>query len=105
MVGSLYFFYALGLWPISVLMLAVYLPTFFDRSQFKKGRPWHGFRQSALWRLTSRYIGIEVVRTKRLEAGKQYMFGVYPHGILILSRIAMYGTESGTHAANSSLLE
>jgi hypothetical protein len=91
MVGSLYLFYSIGLWWISVIMLAVYIPTFINNDQFKKGRPWDGFRQSSLWRLTSRYIGIEVIRTKKLDPSKKYIFGFYPHGILILSRIAMYG--------------
>lgn len=91
MVFSLYFFYSIGYWWISAIMLAAYLPSFFDGAQFKSGRPWAAFRQHPLWRLTSRYIGIEVLRTKKLEPGKRYLFGLYPHGILILSRIAIYG--------------
>jgi hypothetical protein len=91
MVGLLYIFYSLGLWYISALLFALYLPGFVDNSQFKSGRPWPALRQCSLWRLTSRYIGVEVVRTRVLDPSKRYMFAFYPHGILILSRISVYG--------------
>ena len=91
MFGSLYFFYVIGAWPISVLLLAIYIPTFINGDQYKKGRPWNGFRMSSLWDLTLNYCGVEVVRTQPLDPTKKYIFGLYPHGILILSRLAMYG--------------
>lgn len=71
MVGLLYFFYWLGAWPISILLLGLYIPTFLNGDQYKKGRPWHWFRMHKVWRLTSRYIGIEVVRTKVLDPTKK----------------------------------
>jgi len=68
-------FYQLGMWYVSVALLAMYVPTFLNNDQYKSGRPWHAFRTHPIWRLTSRYIGIEVVRTKILDPKKKYMFG------------------------------
>ena len=75
MIASVVVFYQFGMWYISIALLAVYLPTFFNNDQYKSGRPWHAFRTHPIWRLTSRYIGIEVVRTKILDPKKKYMFG------------------------------
>ncbi len=80
MIGLIYGLYAVGLWYLSVLLLALYIPTFLNNDQYKSGRPWHALRSSPLWRLTSRYIGAEVIRTKKLDPTKRYMFGLYPHG-------------------------
>ena len=43
------------------------------------------------WRLSQRYMEMELVREKALDPSKQYVFGIWPHGILILSRVAVYG--------------
>ena len=75
MIASVVVFYQFGMWYVSVALLGVYLPTFFNNDQYKSGRPWHAFRTHPIWRLTSRYIGIEVVRTKILDPKKKYMFG------------------------------
>jgi hypothetical protein len=76
MVGGLYFFYSIGLWWVSALALAIYIPTYINKDEFKKGRPWNALRNSSLWRLTSRYIGVEVVRTHKIDPQHKYMFGV-----------------------------
>ena len=44
-----------------------------------------------MWRLSLRYFSTRVVREAPLEAGKQYIFGYHPHGILVMSRIFFYG--------------
>jgi hypothetical protein len=77
-------------------------------------------RRSKIWNLTQKYLEVEVTREAKLDPSKQYLFGFYPHGtcrtfsiptfslmkssrfvllacllawvgILILSRVAMYG--------------
>lgn len=75
MIASVVVFYQFGMWYVSVALLAMYVPTFLNNDQYKSGRPWHAFRTHPIWRLTSRYIGIEVVRTKILDPKKKYMFG------------------------------
>ena len=97
------------------LEAAMYAPSFLDGSSYRLGRPWDAFRHWAGWRLGHEYVGLRVVRTARLDGGgagggagggggasgggasgdaaaaPQYVFGWHPHGILILSRMAMYG--------------
>lgn len=69
----------------------LYAPSFLDGSHFKLGRPWDAFRHWRGWREGHEYVGLRVVRTKKLAAGRPYIFGWHPHGILILSRLSMYG--------------
>jgi len=91
MVGFMYWLWSSGHHWIFLLVLALYIRSFIDGSQYKSGRPWDGLRTAGVWRLTSRYIGAEIVRTTKLSPDKKYIFAFYPHGILILSRVAMYG--------------
>jgi len=73
-----------------VLLLA-YLPGFFNNDHLKTGRPWHSFRRHKIWHLVQSHLNVELVRESELDPAKKYIFGVYPHGILILSRPAIYG--------------
>lgn len=82
------------------------------QAHFKNGRVWHGYRKHwcvrlyrpaaceltqrarvcvccRLWRLSQRYMNMELLREAPLDAKQQYIFPCYPHGILILSRVAM----------------
>ena len=49
------------------------------------------FRQNHLWYLAHQYCELELVRTAKLDPARKYIFAVYPHGILIISRIGLYG--------------
>ena len=80
-----------GLWYVSLVLTLLYLASFTDQSQFKTGRVWEWFRQNRLWYLSHQYTELEVVRTQQLDPSRQYIFAVYPHGILIISRIGLYG--------------
>lgn len=72
--------------------LAAYAPSYLDRSQFRgSGRPWHWLRRLPFWRLGHEYVGLRLIRTARLDPAKQYVMAWSPHGIIILSRLAMYG--------------
>ena len=77
-----------------LLCVLAYLPTLFDKSELKgkpaPGRPWHAFRLSSCWRLSWRYMRLRLVRSVELPPSAQYIFGLHPHGILLLSRIAFY---------------
>lgn len=80
-------------WVSGVLGLAsaAYAPSFFDGSQMRLGRPWDWLRRHSMWHLMHEYASLRLVRTAALLPGKPYVFGWHPHGILILSRLAMYG--------------
>jgi len=73
------------------LALAAYLPSFLDGSEKKLGRPWDALRRHAVWTLSQGYFPATLRRTKRLDPKQKYVFGWHPHGILILSRIHVYG--------------
>lgn len=79
---------------IVILVLARYLPTYFDRSELNcgKGRIWPWLQNHYLWDLLMEWSNLEVVRTTKLDPARQYLFGIYPHGILILSRGALWGS-------------
>lgn len=74
------------------LCLAAYAPSYLDRSQFRaSGRPWHWLRRLHFWRLGHEYVGLRLIRTAVLDPAKKYVMAWSPHGIIILSRLAMYG--------------
>lgn len=75
-----------------VAAIALYLPSFLDGSEFKLGRPWDALRTHPIWALSQAYFPARLIRTTPpLDPTKKYVFGWHPHGILILSRIHVYG--------------
>ena len=91
MLAVLYALWAAGYGWLSALLSALYLRSYADGAQFKEGRAWDWFRQNRLWYLSHQYTELEVVRTAKLHPQRKYIFAVYPHGILIISRIGLYG--------------
>ena len=80
--------------PAKALMavtIILYLPSFFDGSEKKLGRPWAALRTHPIWGLSQSYFPARLKRTVQLNPSKKYVFGWHPHGILILSRIHVYG--------------
>jgi hypothetical protein len=92
MFGFVFLVYKSGHPFIALVLILAYLPSFLRPYQFKLGRPWRFFRTNKLWWPIQRYLKVEVVRTAALDPQKQYIFGVHPHGILILSRPSVYGS-------------
>lgn len=76
---------------ISALCLAAYVPYFLTPYHLKGGRPWDALRMSWLWQYAHRYLSLRLIRTGKLDPAKQYIFGFHPHGVLVMSRIGMYG--------------
>jgi hypothetical protein len=83
--------YVWGYPLISLGLIGLYLPTYFNKDELKYGRPWEWFRQHWCWKYLQHYGQIEIVREAELDAERKYIFGYHPHGILILSRIGTYG--------------
>lgn len=71
--------------------IALYIPSFLNADPFRTGRVWESFRQSSWWSAAHKYLRIKVIREAKLDPSKQYIFGLHPHGILVLSRCASYG--------------
>jgi len=76
---------------VCIVLLALYTRSFLNNDQFKYGRPWAAYRQSKIWHLTQKYLEVEVTREAPLDPTRKYVFGAYPHGILVLSRVCLYG--------------
>jgi diacylglycerol O-acyltransferase 2, plant len=73
--------------PIGLYIHTVYQ----DDCHLKLGRAWHWLQEHSMWTLCHHFGQIEIVREAELDPKRQYIFGIYPHGILILSRIALFG--------------
>ena len=79
-------------WTVLVLPILAYLPSYLSKPEFTgPGRSWPLFRLSSLWLRAHRYLNLTIIRTTKLEPGKQFIFGWHPHGIQILSRFSMLG--------------
>lgn len=74
-------------------IVAAYMVSFFNGDQFKgSGRPWRWASSHPLWHLAQSYAQAEIVREgPEFSKDRQYIYGLYPHGILILSRVMLYG--------------
>ncbi|CAK4677786.1 hypothetical protein AeMF1_001047 [Aphanomyces euteiches] len=91
----LYYFHAIGYTYVSVALLVLYLPVYFNKAHLKLtagegSMSWDAFRTSSLWKMLCSYMGVELIREAELDSAKQYVFGYHPHGILILSRVSTY---------------
>ncbi|KAL0477256.1 2-acylglycerol O-acyltransferase [Acrasis kona] len=90
-IGVLWLIYVMLGKIAATIFLLIYIQSFLRMDQFKTGRPWPSLRQNSLWHVVHKYLGVEAVRTAELDPHKQYIFGIHPHGILILSRPSIYG--------------
>lgn len=76
---------------LAALAAIAYQPSFWDGSERKLGRPWDALRTHPIWTLSQAYFPVRLLRLKALDPARKYVFGWHPHGILILSRIHVYG--------------
>jgi 1-acyl-sn-glycerol-3-phosphate acyltransferase len=87
-----YYLYQNGHGIFIVAMVALYIPRFLDGSErTANGRPWELLWSTHLWRLSTNFLGLTIVREQELDATKRYIFGFHPHGILVFSRLATFG--------------
>ena len=91
--GLVWFFWRVTLVKGGTLLgVLLYLPSFFDGSERRLGRPLPALRRSPAWRSSWRYLKLRLVRETPLPAeGARYIFGFHPHGILLMSRVCGYG--------------
>jgi len=89
----LYWYFGNPLLYVTIPLVLAYLPSFLDGAHIKNGRPWPALRMSSWWACAHRHSGIEVVKTAELptDKGQKYIISMSPHGILILSRVTIYG--------------
>jgi hypothetical protein len=76
---------------ISIACILAYLPTMFDGRHRRINSTWDAFRLMGIWRQVARYGNLTLIRTRILDPTQKYVMGWHPHGILILSRLAVYG--------------
>jgi len=57
----------------------------------KRASIWPWLQSHWGWNYTHEWGYMEVARLAKLDPKRQYFFGVYPHGILIHSRLTMWG--------------
>ncbi|EGZ24864.1 hypothetical protein PHYSODRAFT_486821 [Phytophthora sojae] len=87
-----YVFHKIGLDYVSIAMVVLYLPSFFSGAhKTGRGNVWEGLRTSSLWGLLNKFLRVKIIREQELDPNKQYIFGFHPHGIIVLSRIAIFG--------------
>ncbi|KAF4137478.1 Diacylglycerol acyltransferase domain-containing protein [Phytophthora infestans] len=90
--GLFYFLHRRGLDYVSIAMVALYLPSFLSGAQKTgKGNVWEALRTSSVWGLMNKFLRIKIIREQELDPNKQFIFGFHPHGILVLSRLAIFG--------------
>ena len=75
---------------LAALAVIAYQPSFWDGER-KLGRPWDALRTHPVWTLPQAYFPVRLLRLKALDPARKYVFGWHPHGILVLSRIHVYG--------------
>ncbi|KAJ8566177.1 hypothetical protein ON010_g6948 [Phytophthora cinnamomi] len=91
--GLFFYLHQRGLDYVSIAMVALYLPSFFSGAQKTgKGNVWESLRTSSLWGLMNKFLRIKIIREQELDPQKRYIFGFHPHGIIVLSRVAIFGS-------------
>ncbi|RLN56006.1 hypothetical protein BBJ29_009907 [Phytophthora kernoviae] len=87
-----YYLHKSGRGYVAVAMVGLYLPSFFSGAQRTgKGNVWQALRTSSIWGLTNKFLRIKIVREQELDPKQKYIFGFHPHGIIVLSRLAIFG--------------
>mmetsp|Transcript_25207 Transcript_25207/g.42003 ORF Transcript_25207/g.42003 Transcript_25207/m.42003 type:complete len:344 (+) Transcript_25207:68-1099(+) len=74
---------------LSVVFLVAYWGHVFTDKRYKKqGAPWPAFENWILFQYFLAWLPIRILRTKKLDPSKLYVFGCHPHGTLAFNRAA-----------------
>ncbi|CAG2172363.1 unnamed protein product [Oppiella nova] len=57
------------------------------------GRISHWVRNMSIWRHYANYFPVKLVKTEDLDPERNYMFVCHPHGVMVGSHVANFGTE------------
>jgi hypothetical protein len=93
--GLFLFFYLLfytKFYFLSLLYVVWYVIDF--KRPFQGGRPSKWAQNWTVWKWVRDYYPIELVKTAELDASKNYIMGVGPHGIMCFSAMTNFGTEA-----------
>jgi hypothetical protein len=58
------------------------------------GRRFQWFRYLSLWNLIRNYFPIKLIRTRKLDPKRSYIFGYHPHGIMCIGAWLNFATEA-----------
>ncbi|XP_065223052.1 diacylglycerol O-acyltransferase 2-like protein 6 [Planococcus citri] len=90
----IYIFFYTRLWFLVPLYLAW---IYYDRKTgFTGGRKLNWFRRSKMFEYFRDYFPCRLIKTQNLEADRNYLFVVYPHGMFALSTICCFCTEANS---------
>ena len=79
-------------WPIPVIYGTLVITYDWSRSSCG-GRRFNWLRNLPLWKHFAYYFPINLIKTAHLDAKKNYIFAFHPHGIMVASAFANFGTE------------
>lgn len=65
-----------------------------NETGFKGGRKWNWFRRNAMFDYFRDYFPSKLIKTEDLATDKNYLFVVYPHGVLSYSTLPCFGSEA-----------
>ncbi|XP_065222639.1 2-acylglycerol O-acyltransferase 2-A-like [Planococcus citri] len=85
------FLYTRFWWLVPLYAAWVY----YDRETgFKGGRKWNWCRRSVIFDYFRDYFPSKLIKTQDLATDTNYLFVVYPHGVLSYSTLAVFGSEA-----------
>lgn len=62
--------------------------------QERGGRRFDIIRRWTLWKYVAAYFPMELVKTVDLDSSKNYIFGIFPHGVMSLSAMINFASEA-----------
>ncbi|CAG2172965.1 unnamed protein product, partial [Oppiella nova] len=65
----------------------------YHRKYIQCGRISHWVRNMSIWRHYANYFPVKLVKTEDLDPERNYMFVCHPHGVMVASHMANFGTE------------
>jgi hypothetical protein len=83
--------FATGLLQIAAVINLVGFWTYMltDTRYKRLGRPWRFFTENVVFKLVMSWFPVRIMRTKRLDSSKTYVFGCHPHGTMAFNRAAV----------------
>lgn len=88
----IYVFFCTRFWWLVPLYVAW---IYYDRETgFRGGRKWNWCRRNVVFKYFRDYFPSALIKTEDLTTDKNYLFVVYPHGVLSYSTLSCFGSEA-----------